>query len=126
MSVTTPPPVEIPDAFADGAPSAGGDEIARSQWQLFRRRFFRHKGAIAGLVILVLLVIFCFGVRFWQFYERSDTDILLGATPPSKAHWFGTDRNGRDYMTQIAYAGQLSLKIGVANRKSTRLNSSHT
>ena len=47
-------------------------------------------------------------------YERSETDILLGATPPSKAHWFGTDRNGRDYMTQIAYAGQLSLKIGVA------------
>ena len=41
-------------------------------------------------------------------------DLLAGATPPSGAHWFGTDSSGRDYFARVLYAGQISLKIGLA------------
>jgi peptide/nickel transport system permease protein len=47
-------------------------------------------------------------------YPEHKTNILLGPTPPSSQHWFGTDELGRDQLTEILYAGQLSLKIGFA------------
>ena len=34
----------------------GGDgPVARSQWYLFRRRFFRHRVAVASIVVLAVL-----------------------------------------------------------------------
>lgn len=98
----------------EGELSPGSGPIARSQWQLFRRRFVRHKGAMFGLVVLVVLFAASFGAKYWTFYDRDWRNFVLGASGPSKAHWFGTDVNGRDELTQIVYAGQISLKIGLA------------
>ena len=86
----------------------------RSQWLLFRRRFFRHKAAMFGLVVLTVIVVACFAADLWVFYDPAKTSILEAGEGPSAAHWFGTDDNGRDYLTRIAYAGQLSLRIGFA------------
>ena len=36
---------------------AGVEPVARTQWQLFRRRFFRHKLALLGLAILIPAVL---------------------------------------------------------------------
>ena len=35
-----------------------------------------------------------------------------GATPPSAAHWLGTDIFGRDLLTQVMYGGRISLAVG--------------
>ena len=44
-----------------------------------------------------------------------DQDLLLGAgRGPTATHWFGTDELGRDQLTELLYAGQISLKIGFA------------
>ena len=42
---------------ADLAYQAGVEVKARSQWQYMRMRFFRHKAAVAGLVILILFAL---------------------------------------------------------------------
>jgi len=104
-----------------GAPGGGEFEIAahaapksRSQWQLFWRRFARHKVAVASIVILVLLVVVCFGASFFAPYPKNEQDILLGAASPSSDHWLGTDQLGRDQLTELLYAGQISLLIGFA------------
>jgi len=86
----------------------------RSQWQLFRRRFLRHRLAVAGVVVLILLIVFCFGAKYFAPYDKNHQDLLLGPTSPSKEHWMGTDQLGRDQLTEILYAGQISLKIGLA------------
>jgi len=86
----------------------------RSQWQLFRRRFLRHRLAVGGAVVLILLIVFCFGAKFFAPYDKNHQDLLLGPTSPSKEHWMGTDQLGRDQLTEILYAGQISLKIGLA------------
>jgi peptide/nickel transport system permease protein len=92
----------------------GVEPEARSQWQLFRRRFFRHRLAMVGLAILLILVIACFGARWLAPYPRNKMDLLSQGNPPSGKHLLGTDSLGRDYFTEILYAGQISLKIGVA------------
>lgn len=89
------------------------DVEPRTQWQLFRRRFLQHRAAVFGLVVLVALFAACFGAKYWTFFDPKETSLLDIGQPPSKVHWFGTDSNGRDYLTRIAYAGQLSLKIGL-------------
>ena len=86
----------------------------RSQWQLFRRRFLRHRLAVGGAVVLILLIVFCFGAKYFAPYDKNHQDLLLGPTSPSKEHWMGTDQLGRDQLTEILYAGQISLKIGLA------------
>ena len=86
----------------------------RTQWQLFRRRFLRHRLAVVSTVVLIFLMVVCFGARWFAFYDKNHQDLLLGPTSPSKAHWMGTDQLGRDNLTEILYAGQISLKIGLA------------
>ena len=34
-------------------------------------------------------------------------------SPPSAAHWFGTDHFGRDTFSRIVYGSRLALLIGV-------------
>lgn len=92
----------------------GAEAEPRTQWQLFRRRFFRHRAAMVGLTVLVLLMVACFGASWVAFYSKDWHLFAVGAQGPSKMHWFGLDGNGYDELTQILYAGQLSLKIGLA------------
>ena len=82
----------------------------------FWTRFSRHRLAVLGSVILAILAISCYGAAFIAPYDQDEQNLLLGPTPPSWDHLLGTDELGRDYLTEILYAGQvsLSLAIGVA------------
>lgn len=91
----------------------GYEPPVRTQWQMFRRRFLRHKLAVLGLLILVVLYAAVFTADWWVPQDPRAQDVLLGTTPPSSEHWFGTDQLGRDYFAQTIYAGQISLKIGI-------------
>lgn len=102
------------EAAAEEVGSEIGAAPPRSQWQLFRRRFFRHKLAMFGLFLLVALCLAIFLADLWVPQDPGEQDLLLGVQPPSSEHWFGTDNNGRDYFARVIYAGQISLKIGLA------------
>ena len=93
---------------------APAEPVARSQWQLFWRRFRRHKVAMASIVVLVILVVLCFGAGIFAPFADNEQDLLLGAVGPNGTHWLGTDELGRDQLTRLLYAGQISLTIGFA------------
>jgi len=86
----------------------------RTQWQLFRRRFLRHKLAVISLILLILLYVLSFGADWFAPYGPNEQDLLLGPVAPNGDHWFGTDQLGRDVLSRVLYAGQISLKIGFA------------
>jgi peptide/nickel transport system permease protein len=111
---TVLPSAMLPSAEGEFEAATHAEPKARSQWALFRRRFLRHKVAIASIVVLLLLVVLCFGANFFAPYKETDQDLLLGPVSPNAEHWFGTDTLGRDQFSRILYAGQLSLKIGFA------------
>lgn len=103
----------LPEVDRDEELAHGTEPVARSQWQLFRRRFLRHRMAVISLVLLVALCILCFGASVWVQQSPTYQNLLLGAVGPNAKHWLGTDELGRDMFTRILYAGQISLKIGI-------------
>ncbi len=78
----------------------------------FLRRFVRHRLAAVGMVVLLLMVVACFGATWIAPYPRGAQDLLLGPVAPSGSHWLGTDQLGRDYLSELLYAGRISLAIG--------------
>lgn len=108
----------IPPATATLTTERGVDRTgrgaSRSQLALFRRRFFRHRLAVASVVVLVILAGLCFGASWFAPYDPRAQDLLAGPVGPSKAHWFGTDELGRDQLSRLFYAGRISLGIGFA------------
>ncbi len=111
---------EIEDAVAASADETalapGAEPEPRTNWQLFRRRFFHHKMAVAAIFVLVALFVVCFGAHWIAPYPKNKVNALLiaDAHGPSGKHWFGTTDDGQDLFTQVAYGGQISLKIGLA------------
>lgn len=85
---------------------------AKKQWQVILRRFFRHKAAVGGMILFVVLVLFAFlGSAVWKY---SYIDVELGRyLPPSADHPFGTDRLGEDMLAQMVRGLQFSLRIAV-------------
>jgi peptide/nickel transport system permease protein len=82
--------------------------------ELFWRRFRRHKMALFGAVVLILLVVYSVGgsLFFTEAYANH-TDTNLRLQPPSREHPCGTDTVGRDILARTIYGGQISLLIGI-------------
>lgn len=87
---------------------------ARSPAAIFLRSFRRHKLAVGGLAVLLALAFCCYFAGIVAPYPQNHQDLGLGPTAPSAHHLLGTDQLGRDYLTEILYAGRLSLTIGLA------------
>lgn len=101
-------------AVAELEAASHADPRIHSQWTLFRRRFVRHKVALVSIGVLAVLVVACFGASWIAPYSNTHQDLLLGPVPPNAQHWLGTDDLGRDQLSRLLYAGQISLKIGFA------------
>lgn len=88
---------------------------ALSLREMVWRRFRRHKMAMAGVVMLILLVLYSFGGALFFTEEYANyTDTSQRLQPPSREHPFGTDTVGRDILARTIYGGQISLLIGLA------------
>ncbi|WP_189224594.1 ABC transporter permease [Saccharothrix coeruleofusca] len=105
-------PVAQAPAPTSGEASQFDSSNTRKQWQVIARRFFRHKAAVFGLVLFVLLVLFAFlGGALWKY---SYTDLgFRRYLPPSADHPFGTDRLGGDMVAQLIRGTQFSLQIAM-------------
>lgn len=80
------------------------------------RRFLRHRGAVAGAVMLTLVILYVTlgSLLFTESYANfNDTKNRL--RPPSVEHAFGTDNIGRDVFARTIYGGQISLLIALSS-----------
>ena len=88
------------------------DTAHSSLWRDAWQRLAANRLALAGLCLLSFLVIVALLTPWIAPYDYADQNLDLGASPPSAAHWLGTDIFGRDLLTQIMYGGRLSLAVG--------------
>jgi peptide/nickel transport system permease protein len=82
--------------------------------ELIWRRFRRHKMAMAGALMLILLILYSVvGAFFFSEQYSEDVETSARLSPPSAEHPFGTDAIGRDILARTIYGGQISLLIGL-------------
>ena len=77
------------------------------------RRLKRNHMALVGIIVLVVLIAAALLAPLLTPYSYEHQDLVLGATPPSGAHWLGTDDLGRDLLTRLLYGGRVSLAVGI-------------
>lgn len=79
------------------------------------RRFLRHRLAMAGVVMIVILVLVSWvGPHFYPFDDlRIDMRNRFQA-PFMGPHWLGADPLGRDLLARLMNAGQVSMAVGFA------------
>lgn len=75
------------------------------------RRVAREPRARLALAVLATLVVAC-ALGPWLSPHRYDVaDLALGATPPGRAHWLGTDEHGRDLLARVLVGGRISFAV---------------
>ncbi len=104
-----------------------------SQGQIVRRRFFRHRGALVGLLTLLLIALLAYtsigalGISgWWKWNHFTPGDVVNGGRPslslPSWLggngfaigdHPFGQDEIGRDIFARAMKGTQTSLNVMV-------------
>lgn len=84
----------------------------RPLWQDALTRLRKNRLAMAGLIILSVMIVIALLTPWIAPYTYEGQNLDLGATPPSAAHWLGTDTFGRDLLTRIMYGGRVSLAVG--------------
>ena len=93
----------------------GVEVKARSQWAYARRRFFRHRLAMASLVVLLGFgVVAIFAEQLAPYaYDELDLAYTNQAPTTNATHWFGTDQLGRDYLSRVIFGVQTSLWVAL-------------
>ncbi|GBD11368.1 Glutathione transport system permease protein GsiD [bacterium HR23] len=88
--------------------------LRKSPWKGVVRFIIRKPLGAAGAGMILLLVVFAYvGVLFMP-YGKLEQNIPEALQAPSLRHPLGTDQFGRDMLTRIMYASQVSLFIGFA------------
>ena len=85
----------------------------RSRRQEFVQGLVRNKGALAGLIILLLLILAAIFAPLITTYDPIKIDPPSRTLPPSRDHWMGTDAFGRDIYTRVVYGARVSLPVGL-------------
>ncbi len=75
-------------------------------------RLRRTPGAVAGLIIVALLVLAAIFAPLLSHYDPLAQNIAAGAQSPSFAHPLGTDKLGRDMFARILFGARISIRIG--------------
>lgn len=71
----------------------------------------RSPQLILGIALTSLIVAITLLSLVWTPYDPLAINVANRLQPPSAEHWFGTDRLGRDLLTQVMVGGQNSLYV---------------
>jgi len=124
MSAPDPAPAPGEPHLLPGAeaPPIGQPAAGQARWQppprrpRALRRFLRHRLAMVGGILLLLAALVSLLAPLLAPYPPQAIDLLeLAATPPSAAHWLGTNDVGQDVLSRLLFGGRLSLLIGISS-----------
>ncbi|MCP6684151.1 oligopeptide ABC transporter permease [Bacillus nakamurai] len=90
-------------------------DMAPSLWRQAYRRLLHNKLTVVSLLFLCFMFLLCFIGPSFSPYITDRTDISNANQHPGFHHWLGTDQYGRDVLTRLMLAGQISLTVGLAS-----------
>ncbi len=87
---------------------------SKSPFRLSMERFFHNPLAVAGLIILVLIIFITLFPQVFTHYNPSTPDIMNTDSPPTSLHPLGTDASGYDNLARLLYGGRVDLTVAFA------------
>ena len=100
-------------ANANTAPAPEKKKKKVSQMGLILKRLRRNKTAMAGLIIIILLILMAIFAPFIAPYSPTEMDYTAINATPNAQHLFGCDNLGRDILSRIIYGARYSLSLGL-------------
>lgn len=91
------------------------EEIVRpslTYWQDAWRRLKANKLAMVGFGFVIFITLVAIFGPMLSHYDYSTQDFSIANQGPSGAHWFGTDKFGRDTFIRVLYGARISLTVG--------------
>ncbi|MDA8290084.1 MAG: ABC transporter permease [Actinomycetota bacterium] len=117
---TGPVPAAAPPSAAPVGGSGRAELVTESQararpgWKENLATFARNRFALAGLVVLVLFVLFCFVGPLLYSTNQTATNLINANLSPSGQFPLGTNPEGFDILGRLMLGGQSTLEVGFA------------
>ncbi|HUD37330.1 MAG TPA: ABC transporter permease [Streptosporangiaceae bacterium] len=102
------------DTTTRPGPEAGELAETSRPWVLIGRSFGDNKIALLGVVLVLLVIGFCFIGPLVYHTNQLQPNLLQLNQRPSGKHPLGTDYVGFDILGRLMVAGQSSIEIGLA------------
>ena len=83
-------------------------------WRNFREALRRHPTAIAGGIVLLLMILAAVLAPWLATVDPEAVAPVKRLKPPGEEWWFGTDMMGRDVYSRVVYGARVSLAIGIS------------
>lgn len=104
-----------PDQMIATPPEGGESASSGGLGIQIARVFVENKLAVVGLVVIVLMVLFCYVGPFLYHTNQTNAQAALSNSlnaPPGNGYPLGTDGSGFDILGRLMYGGQSSLLVG--------------
>ena len=86
---------------------------ATPAWKDIINRFIQNKGALIGVICIVVILLFAIFAPIVSSFSFDDINNTIASTAPNGTHWFGTDTFGRDLWVRVWTGTRYSLFIAV-------------
>ena len=93
--------------------AGSADQSAPGRRQLLFRRFLRNRTAVAGLIVIILLIVVAIVGPWLSPWAYDEVDRQAYLKPPSIDHPLGTTQSGRDMWALTLHGLRKSLIIGL-------------
>jgi len=101
------------DWLLSETPASRGQAAWGRRYRLWRD-FRSNPLAMAGLILIVLLVLAVVFAPVLALQDPAALDLPHRLGKPSAAHWLGTDELGRDVFSRVLFGGRVTLGMVVA------------
>ncbi|MCB0120617.1 MAG: D,D-dipeptide ABC transporter permease, partial [Caldilineaceae bacterium] len=85
----------------------------RSQFTDVWQRFTRNRIAVAGLIIVVLLVLMALLAPLLAPQDPAVQTLADKRMPPGATYWLGADEFGRDILSRVIYGARVALYVAL-------------
>ena len=85
----------------------------RASWKILPRRVARNRAAVAGAAVVLLFLLVAILAPWLAPYDPGAQALDSGLSGPSRAHWLGQDRLGRDLLSRLVYGARISVAVGL-------------
>ncbi|MCZ8106319.1 MAG: ABC transporter permease [Burkholderiales bacterium] len=109
MSAPASPAAPATVALSPAPASRREARIALARQRL--RRIVANPSSLIGLIIVATFVLVALFAPLLATHEPNAQDFAVRLSPPSAAHWLGTDQFGRDVYSRLVYGARPTLLI---------------